>query len=406
MENLEKDVRPISITCPVSKVAEFFIDKFFTQHFVDHLDPDQHGSATGRSTVTALIQLTHTLFVSSDDCHNIIRVLFVDFSKAFELIDHNVLLRKFNDYDFPPQLSLWMLAFLSRRNQFVKVGGCVSAVMRSHAGAPQGTRAGPNVFKLLINDLSFQLPTIKYVDDVSVVSVASDPNDQTLQKAVASLIDWSNRNGLRINNDKTKELTIYFGRRHLVSDVPELTVGGINIEKVCSFKVLGVIISQDLTWKEHVLYIVSKACKRLFIIYQLIRSGISVADVIAIYCSLIRSVLEYCSPVWHCGLSSGQSTEIESVQKRVLKIIFPDLSYNNALLKSGLERLSIRRERLSVKTFNEIKNSSHVLNHLLMQKQANESNVRTRDSYPYVLPNFRTDRALRSLILCGVKKRW
>ena len=156
----------------------------------------------------------------------------------------------------------------------------------------------------------------------------------------------------------------------------------INIEKVCSFKVLGVIISQDLTWKEHVLYIVSKACKRLFVIYQLIRSGISVADVIAIYCSLIRSVLEYCSPVWHCGLSSGQSTEIESVQKRVLKIIFPDLSYNNALLKSGLERLSIRRERLSVKTFNEIKNSSHVLNHLLMQKQANESNVRTRDSYP------------------------
>ena len=117
---------------------------------------------------------------------------------------------------------------------------------------------------------------------------------------------------MRINNDKTKELTIYFGRRHLVSDVPELTVGGINIEKVCSFKVLGVIISQDLTWKEHVL-----ACKRLFIIYQLIRSGISVADVIAIYCSLIRSVLEYCSPVWHCGLSLGQSTEIESVQKRV-----------------------------------------------------------------------------------------
>jgi hypothetical protein len=96
-------------------------------------------------------------------------------------------------------------AFPSRQNQFVKVGSCVSAVMRSHAGTPQGTRAGCNVFKLLINDLSFQLPTIKYVDDILVVSVASDPNNQTLQKAVATLIDWSNSNGWSINNVKNEE---------------------------------------------------------------------------------------------------------------------------------------------------------------------------------------------------------
>ena len=125
-----------------------------------------------------------------------------------------------------------------------------------------------------------------------------------------------------------------------------LTRGGRHIERVDVFKLLGVIISSDLTWKAHVSFTISKAYKRLFIIYQLVRSGIGVVDVIAVYCSLIRSVLEYCSPVWHCGLTQGQSSEIESVQKRVLKIVFHDLSYNNALVRSDLGKLSIRRERL------------------------------------------------------------
>ena len=125
---------------------------------------------------------------------------------------------------------------------------------------------------------------------------------------------------------------------------------------------------------------------------------------IAVYCSLIRSVLEYCSPVWHCGLTQGQSSEIESVQKRVLKIVFPDLSYSNALVRSGLEKLSIRRERLSIKTFNDIKSPSHVLNRLLVRKSVDERYVKTRDTYPYVLPFFKTERATRSLIWRGKEK--
>ena len=91
VRNLNTDVRPIAITCPVSKVAEVFIDRFFNDHFHAFLDPNQFGNTKGRSTLLALIRFTHLLFSSSDNSRNIIRVLFVDFRKAFELIDHSVL---------------------------------------------------------------------------------------------------------------------------------------------------------------------------------------------------------------------------------------------------------------------------------------------------------------------------
>jgi len=131
-----------------------------------------------------------------------------------------------------------------------------------------------------------------------------------------------------------------------------------------------------------------------------------VNDVIAVYSSLIRSVLEYACPVWHCGLTKGQSDEIEGVQKRCLKILFPDLSYKDSLQITGLELLSLRRESQVRKLFNEIKCEGHVLNNLLPANNVNNSSYRLRDTYPYKMPRARTDRLLRSFIWYCVRKRY
>ena len=240
---------------------------------------------------------------------------------------------------------------------------------------------------------------IKYVDDVTVVSVSSDPNNSDLQNAACNLSNWSN-----INTDKTNEMLIYFGSKCLTDVVPGLLINGSSIAKVETFKLLGIVVSADLSWHAHVAFVVSKACKRLFVLYQLLRFGISKADVIAVYCSLIRSVLEYCCPVWHYGLTQSQSAEIEAVQRRALKLIFPELSYREALFISGLEMLSLRREQLSQKVFNEIKVDSHVLHHLLVKKEFHS--VLTRDKYPFKLPAIKTNRATGSLLVHGVKHRW
>jgi hypothetical protein len=406
VRNLNTDVRPIAITCPVSKVAEVFIDRFFNDHFHAFLDPNQFGNTKGRSTLLALIRFTHLLFSSSDNSRNIIRVLFVDFRKAFELIDHSVLHTKLKEYNFPPHLTLWLLSFLSSRSQFVKLGNFCSAILTSHAGAPQGTRAGPNAFKILINDLKLSTNTIKYVDDVSAVSVTDDPNNSDLQNALSDLNVWSKLNGLFVNVTKTKEMLIYFRKGFVPNDVPVLRTEDNQIEQVDSFKLLGVVISSDLTWKAHVSHIVSKASKRLYIVYQLLRAGVSSSDVLTVYCALIRSVLEYCAPVWHCGLTQSQTDEIESVQKRVLKLIYPELNYSDALFVSGLERLSLRRENQSIKVFKQIKCETHILNDLLVRKADDHEHMVVRNNYPYVLPRIKTERAFRSFIFFGIKKRW
>ena len=141
-------------------------------------------------------------------------------------------------------------------------------------------------------------------------------------------------------------MVIYFGKQYSKSELACTRIVDSNIERVETFKLLGVIFSSDLTWKAHVEHIISKASKRIFVVYQLVRSGLSFGDVIPVYSSLIRSILEYACPVWHCGLTKGQSDEIESIQRRCLRIVFPELSYSDALQIAGLEQLSVRRERL------------------------------------------------------------
>ena len=337
--HIESDIRPLSITCPISKVAETFMAKEFNDFFYDIQDKNQFGSTTGRSTTLALLKLLHFLFVSSDDSSMILRVIFVDFKKAFEKIDHNVVLSKFKENKAPLPLTVWMINFLHKRKQFVKIRNLMSDVSLIEAGAPQGTKAGPNVFKLLINDLVFKSEFVKYVDDVSVATVSSQPDDDVMHNEIENLIQWCKTNGMEINKSKTKEMVIYFGRKYNNLDIKPTFVGDCEIERVCSFKLLGVVVSSDLTWNEHVSYIVSKASRRIFVIQQLLRAGTVLNDIVTVYCSLIRSVLEYACQVWHTGLTLQQSKEIESVQRRVMRLVLPDVTYKEALQIVGLKNL-------------------------------------------------------------------
>ena len=108
--NIENDIRPISVTCSVSRVAEHFVSKIFDDHFDDVLDDNQFGTTKGRSTTLALIKFSHELLLAADDHQTIIKVLFIDFRKAFEMIDHSILRRKLANYEFTPQISTWMLS--------------------------------------------------------------------------------------------------------------------------------------------------------------------------------------------------------------------------------------------------------------------------------------------------------
>ena len=142
----------------------------------------------------------------------------------------------------------------------------------------------------------------------------------------------------------------------------------------------------------------------MFIICQLKRIGISLSEIVTVYCSPIRPILEYASPVWHCGLTKKQSIELENVQKRCFKIISPNAKYTDARAAFGIERLDERREQAVISLFNEIKNPCHILNYLLPVK-IESSGAATRDDYPYRLPIAKTARRGHSFISYCVAKR-
>ena len=102
-------------------------------------------------------------------------------------------MKKFDDYNFPPHVTAWSLSFLHDRKQFVKISGAESDFQRSNAGTPQGTISGPNDFKLLINDLTFQLNYAKYVDDTTALSISSDPGNFELQNSADNLVAWTEK---------------------------------------------------------------------------------------------------------------------------------------------------------------------------------------------------------------------
>ena len=232
---------------------------------------------------------------------------------------------------------------------------------------------------MLINDLQFDLPYGKYVDDTTVVSVSSQPTDYSLQAASNQLCTWCDDNGMQINVKKTKEMLIHFGKGVSNSEVPLLSINNVSVERVATFKLLGVVFSSDLSWGNHVSYLLHKVSKRYYFIYQLVRVGLPASDIIVIYCSIIRSILEYACPVWHCGLTSSQSADIERVQKRCLKIVYPALSYREGLQIAGLEKLCIRRERFVRELFKDIKDTNHVLHNILPTRLSLITS--TRNSY-------------------------
>ena len=104
--SVENDIRPIAKTNVIAKIAERFISRRFNEFFNENMDKNQFGCVNSRSTSLALLKLTHEWFKASDKSNNIIRILFVDFTKAFDLIDHNILLKKFVDYAFPPHITV------------------------------------------------------------------------------------------------------------------------------------------------------------------------------------------------------------------------------------------------------------------------------------------------------------
>ena len=369
--------------------------KWILSSIKDKIDPYQFGGLRGISTTHALVDMLH-LWHTAIHSSNSIRILFLDFSKAFDLVDHSILIGKFKQLGTPNILLRWLCDFLSDRKQRVKIGNEVSSWLSLTGSMPQGSCLGPLCFVVYISDMSFpsNMWIHKYIDDTTISEQINSDNESQLQQAADAMETWSHENQMKINASKTKEMLISYKKTKPVATRVE--IGSKQIDCVSTFKLLGVWLQNDLLWNAHVNYICTRASPRLYYLRQLKRSGMSSGDMITFYKAVVRPVLEYACAVWHPGLTTHQSDTLEMIQKRAMKIIHPDMPYTIALTQISMDTLKDRRHDLC-RTFyvNGCKPQPR-LNKYLVNRPAPAYKFRNRHQFEIPLP--RNERMKKDFI--------
>ena len=398
-KDMSKDLRPISLTPVLSKCAEYHVREMIMATIMEDLDPHQFGSIKGSSTVLALLELYHLWITALDTLGNAVRILLIDYRKAFDRVQHSILLSKLANTGLPNCIIKWMTSFLLERKQRVKVGQTKSDWATINAGVPQGTLLGPPAFILHINDLQTSVNACKYVDDTTLWEICkTNKQGSKLQQAMNEVLDWSHQNEMQLNCQKTKEMLVYMGNK--TCEIPPVVVDNCTIERVDSCKLLGITLSSDLTWGKHVEQICKKASQRIYMLCLLRRAGLAPKDLVQFYKSIIRPLLEYSCEVWNCGLTVGQCSQIEAIQKRSLKIVYPELAYEEAINIADLETLATRRDRQCRKLFAKILKPGHKLHYLMPAKRTVCYNLRRTEPFPRT--KVRCKRTMNSLLIYGL----
>jgi len=389
---IHTDLRPISLTATLGKVLESFIGSWILERVSNRLDNRQYGALKQRSTTHALVDVLYHWHAAIDKGQSV-RTVFVDFAKAFDYVDHNVLVSKLMALGLPDVIVRWICSFLSHRRQRVKIGDILTEWLQLAAGMPQGTHLGPLTFVILIDSLRPGCLTHKFVDDTTMTETLSKSEVSSMQTFVDELVQQATEAGMIVNGRKTKEMLI--GPIH--KDLPQsVTLSGTPVERVTTFKLLGVHVANDLKWAHHVDAITSKISSRLYLLKQLKRSGAGPDDLLCFYTTAIRPVAEYACPVWHSSLTTAQAKALESLQRRAMKIILPDIDYSSSLAIAKLDSLASRREQLTERFYTRsILQESSCLNYLLPDKRDPALTERLRQAKTFKSLPTRTERFRR-----------
>ena len=369
-----KDLRPISKTPIGGKIIEkrmMYELEIDTKETLK--DPTQYGNAKGCSTVHYLIKLTDEAY-SSTDVGKATTAITIDYSKAFDLVDHNILIEKLVELGVRAKIIKLIISFLSDRSHYTKIGDKISNTIKITCGVPQGTISGPRLFTILINGVKCNLVSnYKFVDDKTLAySYSGDPSE-FLKEVLNIEIAETKKDKMIINESKCNVITFNFSKKN--KNPQGLTLNG-NLISICDkITLLGVILTEDLKWSDNTENICKKVNRKFFYLSKLKQFGLTEEELLTAWNVVLRPITEYAAPLWHSGLTAAESNRLENLQKRAIGFILgttykdhkrfyrvngEEKDYVEALNYLNLTALKERRESLTCKfAIDTAKNERH-----------------------------------------------
>ena len=321
--------RPISLLPIFSKVIEkvisIQINDFFVENklFFNH----QYGFRSGHSTELAALELTDRIITALDN-HNTPLNIFLDLSKAFDTLDHTILLDKLLYYGIRSTAYNLLRSYLANREQFVELNDTASKTLPIVTGVPQGSILGPLLFLIYINDFPLSsnfFKFIMYADDTTLYSqfdnarIANHDIELEINNELTNINDWLKINKLALNIKKYKYMIST--KAHSEPKKLELKIDNINIEYVNFFNFLGLTIDSRLTWENHTINMSNK-CLRIIGTLNRIKYFVPLNIRLMLYNTLILPHLNYCVTAW-----GYQCNRIIKLQKKAIRTVMIS-SYN------------------------------------------------------------------------------
>ena len=373
-------LRKISGTLNFSKLFESFLAEAMVSDMSPSSDPSQYGNEKGISTQHYLIKMINRILTSLDgngDAYAVITSL-IDWSQAFDRQCPRLGVDSFIQNGVRKSLIPVLINYFQDRRMRVKWHGKFSATRSMPGGGPQGCYLGGIEYSSQSNDSGNCVPVedrYKFVDDMSLLEVinliscglasynfknhvASDipigasflpPKNIDSQNFLNDVEMWTENKKMKLNYQKSKVMVFNYTKNYQFGT--RLYLENQLLETVQETKLLGTIISTDLTWWQNTNYLTQKGYQRLEILKKLYDFDVPEDDLVQIYTLYVRSILEFNCCVWHFNITQAEKHDIERVQKIAVKIILKEAysTYEDALNQLGLQALSDRRQALCTK---------------------------------------------------------
>ena len=336
--------RPISVLPILSKILEKHVHDSLMDFLINHslLHETQSGFRPSFSCETALLRMINKWLNAIND-GLMVGVVMIDFKKAFDLVDHNILLKKLKHYKLSDKTLSWFGSYLLNRKQRVCVNNVISDDEFIINGVPQGSILGPLMFLLFINDLPLYTKPVNtdmYADDTTMyeIGVSQAEIERNLQLALINLSKWCKANGMVINTAKTKLMLITTHQRRTVLNTNNLilSLNNEDLNTIDKDKILGVSVDNNLSWTSHIDLLCKKISSNLWLLSR-IKEYLNIEQRTQFYKTYIQPHIDYCNLVWG-GTSQINLDRIFRLQKRACKII---LDYNIVNIYQSMEDLKI-----------------------------------------------------------------